>query len=362
MSATPAVVISSAALRALNQELALLIRAGIPLEIGFQQLGRGSSSDLARLAERIGERLQQGQALDLAIASENTPEARLYATIVQLGIRSGRLPEMLESMAHLGDQMSAVREEFHRVAIYPTIVVVLTYLLICGLAIWFIPRWLLTLEMFRIQGGWIEVALRLIHDYASYWMPAIPILAMIVLWAAGRTSIVRAGLLETRASVWPGLQVVSGALSWLIGLPDAVRWVQWLHICGLLTKEGLPIEECLKSSNYLLGTGRMQQDSREALQAISAGISPEAALLRIRDLPPFVADAIEIGVRTNSLPVALELSTGVMFRQLQSRLEWLSGLIPLVLTLLIGGGCGVLYVVAVFGPLMVFWSGLSLQS
>jgi hypothetical protein len=206
----------------------------------------------------------------------------------------------------------------------------------------------------------MEVVLRAMHDHAAIWMPTVPVFGLIVLYLLGTTPIVRAGLLANEQGAWPSLQVVSGGLAWLLGVPDAVRWVQWLYVTSLLTKEGLPFEDCLVQSEYLLGSGRMRADAREARLALASGVGLGAALIRIRDLPPFVADAIEIGVRTNTLPLSLELSTGVMLRRVHRKVEILAGIVPLVLTAVVGGGCALAYAMMVFGPLTVFWSGLSL--
>ena len=48
---------------ALNEEMAALVRAGVPLDAGMADLGYDLPGKLGGLASQIGERLNQGESL-----------------------------------------------------------------------------------------------------------------------------------------------------------------------------------------------------------------------------------------------------------------------------------------------------------
>ena len=83
---------------ALNDEIAGLVRAGVPLEIGLASWGRDLPGELGRTASRLGESIAQGQSLSESFAAQGDRIPRVYTALVTAGLRSGRLPAALESL------------------------------------------------------------------------------------------------------------------------------------------------------------------------------------------------------------------------------------------------------------------------
>src|SRR5688572_24004919 len=86
-------------LLALNDEIAALLRAGVPLERGLSQFGRDASGRRGELARDLAERLEKGESLPQAIAASKQQFPPLYAAVVQAGLKSGRLAVALEGLA-----------------------------------------------------------------------------------------------------------------------------------------------------------------------------------------------------------------------------------------------------------------------
>src|SRR3954470_23074472 len=84
---------------ALNDEIAALARAGIPLERGLLQAGTDLPGRLGAIARVLGARLGRGEGLTQALEAEREQIPPVYRAVVQAGLRAGRLPTALEGLA-----------------------------------------------------------------------------------------------------------------------------------------------------------------------------------------------------------------------------------------------------------------------
>ena len=85
-------------LLALNEEIAALVRAGLPLGRGLLETGRDVRGRLGRIAGVLGRRLNRGEDLAEALEAERQAIPPLYRAVVEAGARAGRLPAALEGM------------------------------------------------------------------------------------------------------------------------------------------------------------------------------------------------------------------------------------------------------------------------
>lgn len=62
--------ISLGQLVALNEEMAALVRAGVPLEQGLGEIGRDMPGRVGEIATQLGERMQAGESLSQILATD----------------------------------------------------------------------------------------------------------------------------------------------------------------------------------------------------------------------------------------------------------------------------------------------------
>ena len=83
-------------LAALNDEIAALVRAGVPLDRGLLGAGTDLPGGLRRITTALGKRLSRGESLPEALEAESRSIPPLYRAVVEAGARSGRLAVALE--------------------------------------------------------------------------------------------------------------------------------------------------------------------------------------------------------------------------------------------------------------------------
>ena len=107
---------------ALNDEMAALVRAGVPLPEGLSQLSQELPGHLGRNASQLSEQLIAGKPLDQAVRELGDRFAPVYSAIILAGVRSGRLPAALESLSTTLHRLADIRRSFSVAMLYPMIV------------------------------------------------------------------------------------------------------------------------------------------------------------------------------------------------------------------------------------------------
>lgn len=179
-----------------NQQLAAMLRDGIPLEGALKQLTVGMK-DKALRAELIGlgDDLARGTPLREAVARRNLPP--LYVDMVNVGIRSNDLPGVLTMLADHYQRANTVWTRLKGLMVYPFIVVAVS---LC-----------LTLVLSSILSKFIQE----IGDHvmekpelfiASIWIPPV-VLALLLI--VGTVFVVNSGLRAKLRWRLPGFREAS---------------------------------------------------------------------------------------------------------------------------------------------------------
>src|SRR5437016_3790356 len=146
-----------------NQQLASMVREGIPLEGALHQLAAGMRSRALREEIQQLERdLEQGTPLREALAKRNLPE--FYRRLVTIGAQANDLPGVLNLLADHYHRANALWTRLKGLMVYPLIVIVVALGLTLFLALAF--RHFLTAFFDQLTpptGVWV----------ASMWLPPV---------------------------------------------------------------------------------------------------------------------------------------------------------------------------------------------
>ena len=137
-------------LTSFNVELAALVRAGVPLEPGLCGLAADRGGSLSRLCGAVAQRMSSGASLDDALAAAGNAVPAVYRAVVRAGLRSGRLPAALETMAGLGQELAEIRRRIGQALIQPLLLLVLAYVLLVVFGIDLLERYQSTFEQFEL--------------------------------------------------------------------------------------------------------------------------------------------------------------------------------------------------------------------
>src|SRR4051812_10348434 len=119
--------VSPEQLIALNDEIAMLVRAGVPLELGLHETSRSVPRALQKINQELSRKMQTGLPLGESLTATLPGLPRVYAAVIDAGLKSGNLPKALESLTRLARQGIELRQQIEFAFLYPLIVCSLAY-------------------------------------------------------------------------------------------------------------------------------------------------------------------------------------------------------------------------------------------
>lgn len=329
---------------ALNDEISALVRAGVPLERGLLDVGRDLPGRLGRITTALAERMAEGASLVQALAAERDAFPPVYGAVVQAGLRSGRLSAALEGVAATVRRMAELRGVAATALLYPLIVVLVAY----GLAVFFVvqiaPAVAPVYESFQApSAAWLARLVEL-GPVVRYVGPAVPV-AVLLLAAVWWRQSGRAALVEPR---WAGR-----VLGWVPGAGRLVAWTQaatLADVLALLVHERVPLDEGVLLAAQASGSHALAQAARGISAGLARGQPVSDCLASAPGFPPLLCWLLATGERQGTLVRALMHAAQSYGERAQHQADVTRILLPVLLTVAIGGTATLLYALVVFLP------------
>jgi type II secretory pathway component PulF len=319
----------------LYQELAALMRAGVPLGPGLRAFAGDLRGSLATLASDLADRIERGEPIADALTGI-APNQRAYAAVLAAGLRSGEPAAALENVVETAVRYQQLRQALWAELIYPAFLLVLGLGLVGFSMSKLLPVSVRASTAFDAMNPEMEAALTVVpwYEAARPWLPwLITIAAIAVAWL-----IVRA----TSPHADPGKR-----LHLFARMRAAHAQARFLDLLALLVEHRVPLPDAL----VLAGEGShwksLSQAANEAAAQLRTGQPP-------RREPPLPAatgwlfHAENAGEHLPLLRREAQHARRHAERMGRAIVAWL----PVMLTLLIGVGYVVLLAAINLGPFL----------
>jgi general secretion pathway protein F len=341
-------------LTALNDEIAALVRAGVPLELGLRGVAGDSGGALGAISRSLSERMQAGQSLSEALAAEEERIPPVYRAVVEAGARAGRLPAALEAVSNYTRELMELRRQIGTAMVYPLMVFALAYGLFLVFTVHLIELFRETYEMMRIPMRFGMTLLSNLADHVNVWWWGPPLLAgaLVVWWVAGggvRT-------LNVGAAIRP-LHLIPGTRR----ISRYFQCANFSDLLALLMEQQVPLSEGLRLAAAATGDPRLQASSSYLAEGIERGQPAEELKTGASDFPPFLFWVLCQASRGPTPVRMLRHAAEFYRRRAISLTNWFKLVFPMLAALIVGGGITIVYALTVFGPLAELWSGLTLE-
>src|ERR671915_1023227 len=124
-----------------NQQLAALVRAGIPILQAISMLRkRAASSRLRAVLGDVEEQIRGGAALSEAFAAQGNIFPRIYTASILAGERSGALDEVLSRYVNYMRRNVALRRKIRGALAYPLFLLFASTCMVVFLTVYVVPR------------------------------------------------------------------------------------------------------------------------------------------------------------------------------------------------------------------------------
>lgn len=331
-----------------NDELAGLVRTGVPLPQGLQRFAADFPGRLGDLGTRIQERVATGKTLGDALEEEGKNLPRAYHQIVRIAELTGTLSTALESISAASRNLRDLQRGMGRAMWYPLLVSIYAYgMIVLSLSYGWERYRLLISDLGATSTDryrWIDW----LANHLWYWgwvPPAIVVLAVVRSWFN------RSGdLLTLTGGVWvPGTR----------RLQRGWRQVQFTQMLAALIRFGVPLATAIDRAADLVGDPRMQTEATQLTAALRSGDPGSVKKKSTRGrIPGLVKWWLFQESTTAGLAEGLDRVAEGLQQHLMLTADRMRFLFPILATVFIGGGTVLAYGWLMASSLTDLWEGL----
>jgi general secretion pathway protein F len=325
----------------LNEEIAALARARIPLETNLARIGTQMPGKSGDLAKRIGERMQAGESLSSAMDAECPSMPAAYRAAIAAGVESGQLGRALEALVESASRNDQLRRITGVSLIYPLILIII----ICPLLTFMLMKVVPQFEWLN-KSGFRPVEWLSKSPMTAPLLALVPAIAILVSafwwWRSGRL----------------GADVRSGLVSTLTSSSRVRRWTQasqFAEMLLLLVERGLPLDHSLRLAGEASNDRRLQEAALAMAERIERGDPSTAAVsggesARRSGLPLLVSLAMHHANDRTLLASSLKQAATLYRERAIRAAEWYAEYLPILLTIVIGGAFTIGFTLFIFWP------------
>lgn len=317
--------VATGALLLFAQELAALLKAGLPL---FQSLDvaleRQEDPLFRRSLAGVRDRVKSGWSLSDAFRAEGELYPTIFSANLVAGERSGSLETVLRRFVQYLRLTQALRRKVIAAAVYPSILLVLMTGIIAVMLLWVIPEFQ---GFYEDLGAELPLPTRMLIGLAELLRGNLLAITLVL---------VAAGVL---ARVWlrqPGSTVALDRfllrVPYLGGMLGMYATSQLSRTLATLVSGGLPLLNALEVAAASVGNRAMAAGVAAATPQVREGRSLTVALESTGLLEPVALEMIRVGEQTGALAEMLTAIAEFYDEELDTRLQIALSLVePLML-------------------------------
>jgi type II secretory pathway component PulF len=337
----------------LNEEIAGMARAGLPLDQGLAalaaEMGRGRLRDVSR---QLAGDLQAGLSLPEALERQKGRVPPFYAALLAAAIRSRRIGEVLATLTLYARSIADFRSAVLGALLYPAVVLALGLALLVFAGVAILPQLTDVFQKMQIQ---VPVITRLLifvgnHPLETLMLPTVIIIGgLATVWVMLRAS-------------WRGRVIWARcvyALPLVGSLIRSARLAAFADTLGILVDQSIPLSEswglaAAASSDPLLVEG----SGRVGLQ-LAQGVPLGETLKREALVPDLIVWLVAFGEKRSNLGPTLRQVAQLYRRQAEARVALLRTVLPPLIIICLAAVLGALFLFGLMGPMYSVLDGLS---
>jgi type IV pilus assembly protein PilC len=327
-----------------NQQLAALVRAGIPILQAIAMLRkRAASARLRAVLGDVEDQIRGGAALSQAFASQGSIFPRIYTASILAGERSGALDEVLLRYVTYMRRNVALRRKIRGALAYPLFLLFASGCMVTFLTVYVVPR---MSDLFSGFGTELPIVTQIVLGLSRWlssnviWFGPLFIGGTIALFLWSRTEL---GRMKVDALI---LKLpLAGNLVIQLSIAQATRSL------ATLLAGGITLVESWEIAAESITNRELRRRSSAILPMIREGRSFTESLESAKWVPLLAVDMVGIGERSGSLREMLDEVAVFYDAESEVRLEQLTTTLePAILVVM--GGIVVTILLAIYLPII----------
>ena len=286
--------ISSREFLVFNQELATLLKAGMPLVQSLDILRQRVANPLLKtVLDDVYDRVRAGSSLSEAFDAQGSLFPGVYTASLLAGEKSGSLEQVIRRYVAYVKVISAVKRKTISALVYPTILLALSCVVVGIIVLRVVPEFGAFYEQF---GKELPLSTRIIVSFSNF---AVAYFLFFVLALGG---------------------IFAGSMAWLKRPGNRRRFDRWIlgipavgsiaqkfatsqasRTLATLLGGGIPLVNAIDVSARSIGNQYMAQELTTAAQQVREGRALASAMMTSGAFPDVAIKMVEVGESTGAL-------------------------------------------------------------
>jgi type II secretory pathway component PulF len=329
---------------ALNDQLAALLQAGVPIDVGLGASVSDPTQALKTINATVARRVGRGESLNQAIEDDHEIVPSAYRSMVELGLRSGNLAAALTGSNRVAGSVDDSRDAIRSSFTYPLVVCGLAFIGLIASCRFFIPALEDMYHSLRLRPGSGLQVLQSLRSSLPYWVAIPPAALLLFVWRSKA---------KPRAAMAAGRP--AGVSAWLPGMRQALfqeQCANFAEAVATLIDSQVPFEEALPLAAGVCGDARISEAASSLAATLKENQTPADDSPAAAQFPPFLRWALLHSEATTGRARALTMAASIYRQSARRREERLRIVAPVVACVVVGGGATLLYGLSLFVPVV----------
>lgn len=308
-----------------NQELAALLKAGLPLLQALDlMLERLRDTHFRAVLTDVRDRVKSGADLSQAFGAHGDLFPPLYSSTLRAGERTGELEQVLRRFIRYQKLVLEARRRVIGALVYPVTLVCLSVTMILVMMIYVVPKFTLFFEDLKVELPLItRISLSLSVFLQRYWLGFVAFAA--VGWV----------FLRRYAATARGHEAIDRLRLRVPLLGDIfLRFAlsEYARSLSTLLAGGIPLVQALEVATSAVGNAWVRRKVEPAIGEVREGKAFHGALERVGLFDPLAIDMVKVGEATGGLDTMLQSIAEFLDEEVETKMQRILALVePLML-------------------------------
>ncbi|MBI2833820.1 MAG: type II secretion system F family protein [Acidobacteria bacterium] len=278
-----------------NQELATLLKAGMPLVQSLQILRQRAANPLFKtVLDDVHDRVRSGVALSEAFGAQNDLFPGVYIASLLAGEKAGNLEPMIRRYVTYAKVIGDVKRKTLSALVYPAVLLAMSFIVVTIIVVKVVPEFA---EFYKSFGATLPPITRMIVQVSGFISDFFSLLILIAIAiGAGLWTWVQ----RPERKAWLDRLVL--AIPLLGSTARKLATSQLARTLATLLSGGIPLVNALDVAARSIGNRYLAQELATVGQRVREGESPSAAIAARGVFPDVAIKMVEVGEATGALP------------------------------------------------------------
>lgn len=336
----------SAKSRALmTRQLAVMLQSGMTVEEALKAAaGDGAEKQVHAVMLSARSRVMEGARMADALAEAPKAFPQLYRAVVAAGESSGKLGEVLDSLADYLESSYRLKQQVQSALIYPAVLAVMALAMVTALMVFIVPR---LVEQFDLLGGdelpFLTQLVISCSNFVRDW--GLLLAGGLVLGGFAISRLMRSKPFRL------GLDRIMLGLPLVGGMQRTVLAARFARIYATLSASGAPVLDALQGAKAAMTNEVFARSADQISESVREGGSFASAMRRTKAFPAIMVHMAAAGESGRNLAGMMNRAADFLENEFETTAQTALGLLEPLIIVVLGGIVGMI-VLSIMLPIL----------